>query len=291
VPKSKPKQFYVYVYRDPRPGKRRQPFYVGKGCGRRSHRPPELRKNALLTNVIAKLLAVQLEPIIEIVARFKNETSAFAAEKRLIKRYGRRDIGTGPLCNMTDGGERTSGCQWMADQVKNNTTFLKRLKAKVRHRYRVLANDPTWVQKRSTLSKQLWLSPKFRKNGEATLKRARASQAFRDGLARREFSLTERKRRAEHLRQQIRHNTQFLTRSLATRRQLWADPNYRPDLRTAWSDRFKRFHDNPQFERNRLRALRSAKVRKKISQAIRRLWTDPKYRSYQAARRRRPKQR
>ena len=70
------------------------PYYVGKGSGRRSyekhgHRcaPPEDRSRIL-------------------VQEFPDETMAFLAEKFLIAAYGRKDIGTGCLWNLTDGGEQ-----------------------------------------------------------------------------------------------------------------------------------------------------------------------------------------
>jgi hypothetical protein len=43
------------------------------------------------------------------VQYFDSEGDAFDAERFLISFYGRRDIGTGCLANLTDGGEGTSG--------------------------------------------------------------------------------------------------------------------------------------------------------------------------------------
>lgn len=67
------------------------PYYVGKGHGKRAFRkgsPPRERV---------------------IIQEWPSEADAFAAESFLIVYYGRKDIGTGILRNMTDGGEGTFG--------------------------------------------------------------------------------------------------------------------------------------------------------------------------------------
>jgi hypothetical protein len=73
------------------------PYYVGKGSGRRaftsySHRVKCPKDTARI-----------------LVQEFPDESAAFAAEKFLIAFYGRRDLGTGILRNLTDGGEGASG--------------------------------------------------------------------------------------------------------------------------------------------------------------------------------------
>lgn len=103
------KRFCVYLYRDPRPGKRNQPIYVGKGSRKRNRADAHWRNgckvNLLFAGILGKIRAAGLEPIIEIVGWFDDEAGAFALECALIKRFGRRDQGSGPLANLTDGGE------------------------------------------------------------------------------------------------------------------------------------------------------------------------------------------
>jgi hypothetical protein len=62
-----------------------------------------------LARVLQKIKNCELEPIVEIVHRFPTENEAFEKEKELIKEYGRRDLGTGTLCNLTDGGDGVRG--------------------------------------------------------------------------------------------------------------------------------------------------------------------------------------
>lgn len=97
--------FYAYVYRDPERG---LPIYVGKGCGKRLHFHLTKATNIRLRNRLIALQALGLKPIIEKIEA-TNEESALVEEVRLIKLYGRKDLGTGSLYNMTDGGEGMSG--------------------------------------------------------------------------------------------------------------------------------------------------------------------------------------
>ncbi|WP_431861369.1 NUMOD3 domain-containing DNA-binding protein [Azospirillum sp.] len=105
-------KFYVYIYRDPRPGKRGVPIYVGKGSqayGRADDHWGGKATNRMLRGILAKVRSAGLEPIIEIVAWFDDEAAAFCLERSLIAKFGRRDLGSGTLCNMTSGGEGAAG--------------------------------------------------------------------------------------------------------------------------------------------------------------------------------------
>lgn len=104
--------FYVYVYRDPRPRKGSVPIYVGKGTaalGRADHHWRRGSPNRLLNGILGKIRTAQLEPKIEIVGWFDDESAAFACERALIAQFGRRNLDCGPLCNLTDGGEGALG--------------------------------------------------------------------------------------------------------------------------------------------------------------------------------------
>ena len=117
--------FYVYVLLDPRkPGVykygplkfKHEPFYVGKGKGNRdkSHfRPGNIDadskryKNTKKTNKIRKIIEAGFYPVPVRIKSDVDEVTAFRLEIKAIRLIGRGS--SGPLVNLTDGGEGSSG--------------------------------------------------------------------------------------------------------------------------------------------------------------------------------------
>lgn len=111
------KSYYVYVYLDTRkPGIYTydeytfdfEPFYIGKGLKERLY-DHLYSKGKFISRVINKIREVGLEPIIKKVLDNLTEEKALSIENNLILTIGRRDKHTGPLVNLTDGGEGMSG--------------------------------------------------------------------------------------------------------------------------------------------------------------------------------------
>ena len=104
------KNFYTYAYLR----EEGTPYYIGKGCGDRwksQHRvavPPAERVLFLKEGL--------------------TEAQAFAHEVYLIAVLGRKDLGTGCLRNLTDGGEGVSGrvvSEETRQRIKNKLTGVK----------------------------------------------------------------------------------------------------------------------------------------------------------------------
>lgn len=114
--------FYLYFLRrpdeqDPFESGKGQPFYVGKGCNGRigDHRLEAKRllhksgKKIVKIAIIHKLWKQGLDFEEDIILDNLSEQDAFDLEVGAIEEYGRIDLGTGCLSNMTNGGEGISG--------------------------------------------------------------------------------------------------------------------------------------------------------------------------------------
>jgi group I intron endonuclease len=112
--------FYVYHLIDPQTN---NPFYIGKGYGDRMYyhenkvvAGKQLR-NRHLYHKIKKILGSGCTILYKKVLENVAEKDALNEETNQIKKYGRADLGTGILCNMTNGGEGASGCIY-SEKVK-----------------------------------------------------------------------------------------------------------------------------------------------------------------------------
>lgn len=91
--------YYVYAYlrsKDSKTAKAGTPYYIGKGKGDRAydrHVCPVPKDHSLIIFLETNL----------------SDIGALALERRLISWYGRIDLRTGILRNLTDGGEGSSG--------------------------------------------------------------------------------------------------------------------------------------------------------------------------------------
>lgn len=108
--------FYVYIYCGPRRNEgyrygdlefEYEPFYAGKGLENRITPKNHQGCNKYMVNTLYK---IGIEHIVILVPINKvQESVANMYEKRYIQEIGRRDLGLGPLLNMTDGGEGAVG--------------------------------------------------------------------------------------------------------------------------------------------------------------------------------------
>jgi hypothetical protein len=113
-------KYYVYVFLDPtRPGDyiygdfkfNHEPFYIGKGCDNRiiSTRIID-RCSGFKKSKLINLKKSGFDPLVKILVDNLTNEESKQVEIDLILRIGRRDLGIGPLTNLTNGGDgRTCG--------------------------------------------------------------------------------------------------------------------------------------------------------------------------------------
>ena len=94
----------AYLYRHIRLDKN-EPFYIGVGTNHKYKR--ECQKGARRSDIWNKISS-KTKYEIEILIDDLTLEQANNKEKEFIKLYGRIDLGTGTLCNLTDGGEGQS---------------------------------------------------------------------------------------------------------------------------------------------------------------------------------------
>lgn len=157
-------KYYVYALTDPRKSGQfiygdlsfnYEPFYIGKGHGSRlKHHTnkSEIKKcgNSIKNNKIKQIIKNGYNPnnYAIILKEFDLEKDALEYEILLIKLIGRIKLNTGPLSNMTDGGESCSPCKGRTYEEIHGKKEAERLK-KIRRQW-MLSNDnprkgkPAW---------------------------------------------------------------------------------------------------------------------------------------------------
>lgn len=119
--------FYVYIYRDPgAPYKNcAEPIYVGKGQKKRAWEHLKRVDKHPFTNRLRQMARNNILPEIEIIPAI-DEAHAHFLEECLIDCIGRRDLDRGPLLNLTNGGEGSSG-RILSDEEKLNKSRMKKI--------------------------------------------------------------------------------------------------------------------------------------------------------------------
>ena len=129
--------YYVYVLLNPlKPGIYEydeykfeyEPFYVGKGKGKRKYETIRDQRNPLKKAIITNIRNNNESPLRIIIKNELDECSAFELEKLLIKLIGKKIAELGPLTNFTDGGDGSSGYK------QSKETLEKRKEAMLKYR-------------------------------------------------------------------------------------------------------------------------------------------------------------
>lgn len=235
--------FYVYVYRDPRPLKKDQPVYVGKGTGDRdishwskgSHNKP-------FQDFISHLKQRGLVALCERVFETEVEAEAFAKEIELIALYGRRNTNTGTLFNLTDGGEGGSGTvRTDAHKAADSAHTLKhwqdpKYREKVIAAQQAVQSTPEARALKSENSAEAWAKPETRQKRQQGIKKARStevSKAKTSAQAKAQWSDPAYAAKQTANNQEIANRAEVKAAKAAAVKALWANPEWKAKMLAA----------------------------------------------------------
>jgi hypothetical protein len=235
--------FYVYVYRDPRPLKKDQPVYVGKGTGDRdlshwsrgSHNKPF---QDFISHLKQRGLVAQCERVFETAI----EAEAFVKEIELIALYGRRNTRTGTLFNLTDGGEGASGTIRTAAHKAMDSKFSTEhwqqpeYRAKIVEAQKAVQGTPEARAMKSENSAEAWANPEVREKRQAGIKRGRStaeSKAKTSAQAKAQWSDPEYAAKQTANNQEIANRAEVKAAKAAATKALWANPEWKEKMLAA----------------------------------------------------------
>jgi hypothetical protein len=303
---QQPGKFYVYVYLDSRPGKGLQPIYVGKGTvdlDRASYHWERRCVNPFLQRVLDKIRAAGLVPQITIAAYMEDEEEAFAMERDLIAQYGRRDLQTGPLCNLTEGGQGTGGLKYSEERLRKK---------------REQCSTPEWREMMTKIIKQAWQNPEHRKRilesqdklrndptyrarlREAILKsrteqvRNKISVAMRTNWESDEYRAKQATSRAEaHARPEEKQRKSKASKKVWTQhgdriRLAIKAAKSTPERRAEASRKSRAYYENPEARKaasEHSKAYNTPEIRAAKAELLKQRWADPEFRAKMLAKR------
>jgi hypothetical protein len=263
--------FYVYVYKDPRPSMLQQVVYVGKGTGRRAfaHWGSRVLKNKGFGHFLATLRQKDLEPIIEIVKEFESEEEAFLEEIRLISLYGRRDLKTGTLFNLTIGGEGISGTVRTEEWNVNISKALSTVEHKTRN---------------ADAATKRWANSEYRNKTTLAIRKALANPevAKRREDAKAKFIHTKKFRRTmRRATLKLWKNNEYKEKVLLAQK----ESHKRPEVKAKKSENSKKLWEKmgDGLKKNITIVRNTPESKAKTSRQAKAQWADEEYRAKQTA--------
>ena len=248
----------TFVYVDYKPDG--SPFYVGIGDFKRIKRHKRNGHHTIICNKYEGCYR-------EIIGSFLDRTDAEELEKELIEKYGRIDLGTGLLCNKTDGGEGIIKLTPEVEKIRtekiknssllrwNDTTFQNFMQNirdtpeyKEKHRTAVMVamENPETIEKLSKSLQLKWDDPEFHKKMIDVFNSSDVVEKHRE--------ITTQNWNNEEYRNKV-------VTALNT-----------PENKERQSNRMKEMWSNADFKQNQLKNRNTTEYKEKISKIMIELW-------------------
>jgi group I intron endonuclease len=157
-----------YVYRHIRMDKN-EPFYIGIGNIKNYARAYQINPDR--RNEIWRKIYIKTNIEIEIILEGLTKTQASEKEQEFIKLYGRKDLNTGSLTNMTDGGDGIWNC------IRTEETKEKLRQKKIGDKnpmFGVSQSDETKLKRSKSLTGQKRTEEVKKKQSLSTIKSGQA---------------------------------------------------------------------------------------------------------------------
>lgn len=148
-------RYYVYILLDGE-----EPFYVGKGSGTRMYdhfrKAKRTKQRSPVLDKIRSMILGNRE--ITYLKKFESnlEVEALGEEIKLISELGRRDLKTGPLLNLTDGGEGVTNYSWTDSHRANLSQAVKLAVEEGRHSPGRFSRSENYKKVMSQSLKEYW---------------------------------------------------------------------------------------------------------------------------------------
>lgn len=142
-------RFYVYAYlrsKDSTTAKAGTPYYIGKGSKNRAW--DKHRKGLKVPDDKNRIV---------ILEKNLSELGSLALERRMIRWYGRKDLGTGILHNLQDGGEGSAG---LLTKESTKLKMSEARKGKISHRKGKVGTFSTGARTEEQKQHQIDRSPR-----------------------------------------------------------------------------------------------------------------------------------
>jgi len=192
--------YYTYIYTDPT---RNEIIYVGKGKGQRAYSHLTRKDKHPLVYRLKLMNRQNIKPIISFLCVNVEAELALLCEIEAISKFGRKDLGKGPLLNLTDGGEGAPNVsQDTRDKlsianIKSNTPKVRKLKSDAMRahwslpefrekRHINLTATTSTVEhraKQASSTKKSWENPEIRIKRLAAMAAVASTDAYRTTLS------------------------------------------------------------------------------------------------------------